>query len=776
MVCKAGRLEDVRFLTGRGRYTADVVPEDTLHAVFVRSAIARGHIRKIAVEAARTAPNIVAVLTADDTARDDVANMVWTGTPVRDDGFSGVESQRPLLSGSVIRHLGEPICMIVGKTRQSAMDAAELINISYEADEKVALTLNEVKGPLVWPQSPDNIASVHYLGDSVAVKTALNMSAHKVQLDFDISKVAACPIEMRSALGAIDKNGRLCLTTSTQSPFALLGELSALFKLPKNQIRVLAQDVGGSFGMKGTLYREDALVVWAAKRLNKPVYWSADRSESFLSDEHGRAVCGSAVLGLDDEGMFTGLWVEAKTDAGAYLSRRTKGLLNNIGGVAGQYGTPAIAAELLFYYTNTMQTSPYRGFGRPEATYIIERLIDKAARQLGADALALRQKNLIAPSQMPYQTGLTYIYDCGDFPKVVAAAAEEADYFGFNHRREQSEDRGLLRGIGISNPIEVAGGPFKQVRKDIACITAQADGKIKIDTGLMSVGQGHETAVSRLASEVLEVPLQRIIYAQGDTDLLPDGRGNGGSAATVVGVSAVKVALGDFLSEAKSIASSVAGCPASDVTYARGEFCAPGGHKFTWEEISRLSNKSGGLSVQSEFAPKDVTYPNGCHICEVEIDPNTGKVQFCSYVVVEDVGTVLNPELVEGQMHGGIAQGIGQAIGEVLRFGENGQLLTGSFLDYPMPIAGDLPSFRIKTLAVPTQINPLGAKGVGEAGTVGALAATMNAISDALASAGVVDFEMPATPYRVWKALNSATPPFHYQKISVNQSGDPEKS
>ena len=750
-----GRREDLRFLIGHGRFTADLVPDDTLHAVFVRSAIARGHIRQIEVQAARAAPNIIAVLTADDTARDNISNMVWTGSPVRDDGLTGVESQRPLLSGSVIRHLGEPICMIVGRTRQSAMDAAELINISYEADQEVALTLGELKGPLVWPESPDNIASLHVLGDKVAVEAAIDMSAHQVHLDFDISKVAACPIEMRSALGAIDKNGRLCLTTSAQSPFALHGELADLFNLPKDQIRVLAPDVGGSFGMKGTLYREDALVVWAAKRLNKPVYWFADRSESFLSDEHARAVCGSAILGLDDDGMFTGLWVEAKTDAGAYLSRRTKGLLNNIGGVAGQYRTPAIAAELLFYFSNTMQTSPYRGFGRPEATYIIERLIDKAARQLGADALALRQKNLIAPSQMPYQTGLTYSYDCGDFPKVVAAAADEADYYGFARRREQSEGRGLLRGIGISNPIEVAGGPFKQVRKDIACITAQADGKIKIDTGLMSVGQGHETAVSRLASDVLNVPLEQIIYSQGDTDLLPEGRGNGGSAATVVGVSAVKIALGDFLSEAKSIASSVAGCPVNAVTYARGEFSAPGGHNFTWEEISRLSNIAGGLSVLSEFAPKDVTYPNGCHICEVEIDPSTGKIHFSSYVVVEDVGTVLNPELVEGQMHGGIAQGIGQALGEVLRFDKKGQLLTGSFLDYPMPIAADLPNFKIKTLAVPTKINPLGAKGVGEAGTVGALSATMNAISDALASAGVVDFEMPATPYRVWKALNT---------------------
>ena len=432
-------------------------------------------------------------------------------------------------------------------------------------------------------------------------------------------------------------------------------------------------------------------------------------------------------------------------------------MLNNIGGVAGQYRTPVIASELTFFYTNTMQTSPYRGFGRPEATYIIERLIDKAARETGHDALALRQKNLVTPDQMPYQTGLTFHYDCGDFPRIVEAAAQQADYAGFAQRRKQSEAKGLLRGIGISNPIEVAGGPFKQIRKDVARITASTDGKITIAPGLMSVGQGHETTVTRLASDLLGVPSDMIVYAQGDTDLLPTGRGNGGSAATVVGVSAVKIALDDFIADGGAIAAAALGCEAGDLAYADGAFSAPDGQNMTWADIARRSNKAGGHSVLGEFTPPDVTYPNGCHICEVEIDPTTGKVAFCDYVVVEDVGTVLSPDLVEGQMHGGVAQGIGQALGETLLFDPQGQLLTGSFLDYQMPVASDFPPFRISTIAVPTAINPLGAKGVGEAGTVGALAATMNAVADALASAGVHDFEMPATPYRVWKALQSLT-------------------
>ena len=646
--------------------------------------------------------------------------------------------------------------MVVAKTRQAAMDALELIDVAYCTDDAVALTIKDLTGPLVWPESPDNIAAFHRIGDKQAVDKALVTSASVVRFDFDISKVTACPIETRISLGSVDQDGKLCLTTSAQSPFALHSELAKLFDMPAEKIRVISPDVGGSFGMKGTLYREDALVAWAAKRLRQPVLWMAERTESFISDEHARAVCGTAVLGLDADGLFTGLWVEAKTDTGAYLSRRTKSMLNNIGGVAGQYKTPLIASELTFFYTNTMQTSPYRGFGRPEATYIIERLIDKAARETGHDALALRQKNLVTPDQMPYQTGLTFHYDCGDFPRIVETAATQADYAGFENRREQSKARGLLRGIGISNPIEVAGGPFKQIRKDVARITATTDGKIIIAPGLMSVGQGHETTVTRLASDLLGMPEDIIFYAQGDTDLLPTGRGSGGSSATVVGVSTVKIALHDFIADGGGIAAAAIGCSADDLAYADGAFSTPDGQMMTWADIARHSNKVGGHSVLTEFTPPDVTYPNGCHICEIEIDPKTGKVAFCDYVGVEDVGAVLSPDLVEGQMHGGIAQGIGQALGETLLFDPQGQLLTGSFLDYQMPVASDFPPFRIMTIAVPTAINPLGAKGVGEAGTVGALAATMNAVADALASAGVHDFEMPATPFRVWQALQSS--------------------
>ena len=755
-----GRSEDIRFVSGQGRFTADLIPENALHMVFLRSSVAAGRITRLDCDAARKAPGVVAVLTALEAKADNVASMIWTGGPVRDDGGTVVDSPRPLLNGDEIRHLGEPIAMVIAETHQQAADAVEVIHLEIEAKAAVALSVDNMRvGPFVWPGCDDNIASLHRIGDRQTVEASLAASAHVSIFDFDISKMTACTIEMRTSIGFIDENGKSALTTSAQSPYALHGELAQLFGISPDEVRVIAPDVGGSFGMKGALYREDAMVVWAARRLQRPVFWSADRGESFLSDEHARAVSGTASLGLDADGNFTALWVDARVDAGAYLSRRTKGLLNNIGGVAGQYTTPLIATEMSFFFTNTMQTSPYRGFGRPEATYVIERLIDQAARETGRDALALRQQNLILPSAMPYQTPLAFNYDCGDFPAIVAAAAKKADYAGFPARRENSLSRGLLRGIGISNPIEVAGGPIKQLRKDIARITARPDGQIVITPGLMSVGQGHETALARMAADRLGVELDDIIYQQGDTDTLPSGRGSGGSAATVIGGAAVHVALDEFVQAGKSIASGVMGCSIDEISLQDGVFlndANPAQTPMSWADIASHSNAVGGISVMGEFLPPDVTYPNGCHICEVEIDPQTGKVSFADYVVVEDVGTVLNADLVEGQMHGGIAQGIGQALGEILKFDDNGQLITGSFLDYQMPIATDLPMFRVSTLAVPTKINPLGAKGVGEAGTVGALAATMNAVMDAMSMAGVQSFEMPASPCRVWQALKDA--------------------
>ena len=756
----AGRSEDRRFITGTGQYTGDTLPDNVLFAEFYRAPIARGRLVRLDCGAARTHAGVHAVLTADDAADDGLAFMPWTGTPKRDDGGVPIQSQKPVLSGDLIRHLGEPVAMVIAESKQAACDAVEMIIAEFSGDKIAALATDpNLDSPLVWDSGTDNIAAMHMVGDEAAVDAALDASAHVTTLKFDISRILACPMEMRNSLGYVDDAGRSCLRTSGQSPFALRNEVASYLGVTTADVHVTTPDVGGSFGMKGGLFREDAALVWAARRLGQPVYWAASRSESFLSDDHARGVFGTARLGLDGDGNFSALDVDLNVDVGAYLSRRSMGMLNNLGGIAGQYRTPHIAAQLKFIHTNTVSTAPYRGFGRPEATYIIERLIEKAARETGRDKMALRLQNLITPDMMPYKTGLTFNYDCGDFPKVMTAALAMADYDGFAKRRADAAARGLLRGIGAANPIEVAGGPLRQVKKDMARITARVDGSIVIDPGLMSVGQGHETALTRMAQDRLQIAASQIVYRHGDTDLLASGRGNGGSAATVVAGAAVSLGLDQLLTEATALAAEIMQSP---VSYANGYFSArssgsqDAGQTMSWAELVSHSNQLDGLRVDSEFLPDAPTYPNGCHICEVEIDPKTGLVTIVDYVGVEDVGTVLNRDLVEGQMQGGIVQGIGQALGEILHYDVSGQLLTGSFMDYQMPIAADIPPIRLATVAVPTKVNPLGAKGVGEAGTVGALAAVMNAVEDALASAGVTHFEMPANPYRVWNALQLA--------------------
>ena len=756
----AGRSEDRRFITGTGQYTGDALPDNVLYAEFYRAPIARGRLVRLDCGAARTHVGVHAILTADDAAADGLAFMPWTGTPKRDDGGVPIQSQKPVLSGGLIRHLGEPVAMVIAESKQAACDAVEMIIAEFSGDRRAAIATDLVlDSPLVWDSGTDNIAAMHIVGDKAAVDAALGEAAHVAILKFDISRMLACPMEMRNSLCYVDNAGRICLRTSSQSPFALRSELASYFGVTTADVHVTTPDVGGSFGMKGGLFREDAALAWAARRLGQSVYWAASRSESFLSDDHARGVCGTARLGLDGDGNFIALDVDLNVDVGDYLSRRSMGMLNNLGGIAGQYRTPHIAAQLKFIHTNTVSTAPYRGFGRPEATYIIERLTEKAARETSRDKMALRLQNLITPDMMPYKTGLTFNYDCGDFPKVMTAALAMADYDGFAKRRADAAARGLLRGIGAANPIEVAGGPLRQVKKDMARITARVDGSIVIDPGLMSVGQGHETALTRMAQDRLQIAASQIVYRHGDTDLLASGRGNGGSAATVVAGAAVSLGLDQLLTEATALAAEIMQSP---VSYANGYFSArssgsqDAGQTMSWAELVSHSNQLDGLRVDSEFLPDAPTYPNGCHICEVEIDPKTGLVTIVDYVGVEDVGTVLNRDLVEGQMQGGIVQGIGQALGEILHYDVSGQLLTGSFMDYQMPIAADIPPIRLATVAVPTKINPLGAKGVGEAGTVGALAAVMNAVEDALASAGVTHFEMPANPYRVWNALQLA--------------------
>jgi carbon-monoxide dehydrogenase large subunit len=762
---RPGRLEDQRLTTGQGAYVTDHRRPGLAHACFARSMVACGRIRALDVDTARSGPGVIAVFTAADLDADGIPDLLTEIDPPRDDGGSGIRTPRPFLARDRVRFLGEPVAIVVAETAALAADAAELVGIEIAelplvTGKEDALTPG---APPVWPEQPDNIAFVRRLGDADAVVAAMASAAHVTRLDLAVSRVVAATLEPRAALGECEADGRLVLTTSTQGPYPLRNRLAAdVFGVDPAQIRVIAPDVGGSFGMKSGVYREETLVLWAARRLGRPVMWAADRGEAFLSDEHGRDVRAGAELALSDSGEFLALQANFAVNVGAYLSRRSFGLVNNIGGIAGVYRTPAISAEIMGYYTNTVQTAPYRGAGRPEATYVIERLIDAAARELGVDPFDLRRQNLIPSDAMPYQTPLTFRYDCGDFAATMERAGELADLKGFEARQAASRKAGKLRGIGIANPIEVAGGPLRNLRKDDAAISISPEGDVELRAGMMSVGQGHETGMTMMVAARLGVAAGAITYRQGDTDLLDNGRGSGGSSALVVGGAAVHNAIEKVIKKGREIASEALEAAADDIEFSiestGGIFSVAGTDRsISLSDAARLADPIEGIFVAAEFLPEAVTYPNGCHICEVEIDPDTGVVELIRYVGVEDVGAVLNPVFVEGQMQGGVAQGIGQAIGEAIRYdSESGQLLTASFLDYQMPRASDMPDLRFETLAVPTKVNPLGAKGVGEAGTVGSLAATMNAVGGALAAIGAGPIEMPATPDRIWQAIQKA--------------------
>jgi carbon-monoxide dehydrogenase large subunit len=518
--------------------------------------------------------------------------------------------------------------------------------------------------------------------------------------------------------------------------------------------------------MRSGVYPEHALVLWAAKRVGRPVKWTSDRREGFVTDEHGRDNVTRAELALDANGRFLALRVAITLNIGAYFTPRSAGPgTNNVGGVAGVYTTPAIHVETTGVFSNMTPTGPYRGAGRPEATYAIERVIDVAARELGIDRIELRRRNLIPSSAMPFKTGLVFTYDCGDFARGLDMALERSDWSGFEARRAEAHQRGKLRGIGIANPIEVAGGPYTAMNPDTTEVRVNGDGSVSVFSGSTSMGQGNETAFAQIVSDRLGVPPGRIQVFWGDTDVLDAGRGNGGSGALSVGGSAVARATDRIVERGRKLAARLMEAAPEDVELRDGKFTVRGTDKgVAWGAVARAAyapkqppGLEPGFSEQAAFAPPAVTFPNGCQVCEVEIDRATGAVAIVRHTVVDDVGRMVNPMLVKGQIHGGIAQGLGQGLYEVLSYdADTGQLVAGSFMDYAMPRADDMPSFDVDSFEVPTQVNPLGAKGVGEAGTVGALPALMNAVADALAPLGVTHIDMPVTPERVWRAIQTA--------------------
>ena len=755
------RREDERLVSGRGRYTDDVSHPDALRVIFVRSPYAAATVLSIDAEAARAHPGVVAVLTAAEMEADGHKGWAIPTKLANVDGTVAVETPKFLLVRDRVRFPGEPVAMVVAKTEHAAQDAAELVQVEYREEPAVQDPFAAAKpdAPQVWETRPGNVGYHWHAGDAEGVAKALASSHHVTKLTSHASRVCAMPMEPRTALAYPDEKGRTVLRLAHQGPHLMRNFLAACFGLEGKDLRVIAEDVGGSFGLKSGFPREESLVFWAAKYLKRAVRWTAHRSETFLSDDHGRDIWITGELGLDARGKFTALRIRYDVNLGAYMDNRTVMSMFNVGGIAGVYATPLISGETCGFFTNTQPTLPYRGAGRPEATFAIERIIDVAAAEMGIDPARLRRINLIPPKAMPYQTPFLFKYDSGEFERNLDRALELADYAGFAKRRKEARKRGLLRGIGIANPIEIAAGPYMAPMPDWANVRAHPDGTVTLFSGQKSTGQGLETALSTVVAQRLGLPLSKVKYVEGDTDLISDGKGNGGSSALPLGGAVTLKSVDGMLEKATKLASDVLEASPADIEFLDGQFRIVGSDRIvSLGEIARIAeaNDADGLSSGLiKYGNDRPCYPNGSHICEVEIDPSTGHLAFINYVSVEDVGRVLNPMLVEGQIHGGVAQGLGQAFLEEVRF-EDGQLITGSFMDYAMPRASDLPDIIGENLEVSTDSNPLEVKGVGEAGTVGGLAAAMNAICDALRPAGIRHFEMPATPHRIWRALQEA--------------------
>ena len=763
----AARVEDHRLLRGRGRYTDDINLPNQLHGCVVRSPHPHAQIGGIDTAQALAAPGVAAVFTGADVEADGLGHLPCLASSeaslVRPDGSPMFEPRRLALQPRKVSFVGDCVAFLVADSPARARDAAELVEVEYEPLPVVTSAEKALArgAPVVWEDCPDNVCYRLRIGDAVAVEAAIARAAHVTRVRLPISRVCMNPMEPRAALGCYDpSDGRYTLYTGSQNVHAMREWIARdVLGVPESQLRVVSPDMGGSFGLRSTVFPEMALVLWASRILGRPVKWTGDRTEAHLVDDHGRDQLMDIELALDCGGRFLALRVGVVAAMGAYLSFFAPfPPFINLGGLAGVYRTPAICADVHAVFTNSTPTAPYRGAGRPEAALAIEHAIDRAARETGIDRVGLRRRNLIPPEAMPFQTGLSYRYDCGEFERNMDEALATIDADGFTARRAVSEAAGRLRGLGIANTIEQSAG----VTDEWASIGLDPTGSATVSVGTHSHGQGHETVFRQLVAERLGLDFERIRYVQGDTDQVPYGGGTGGSRVAVLGGSAIARAVDRIVERSRRLAAHALECAADDVEFMEGRFRISGTDRsIGLEEVVRIAfnpalrppDEEAGLFASASFAPSGPTFPTGCHACEVEIDPETGVVVIQRYCVVEDVGTVLNPMLLRGQLQGGIVQGFGQIVLECFVLDETGQPLTGSFMDYAMPRADEVPFAEIVLRPVPTALNPLGAKGAGEAGTVGGMPCVMSAILDALDSIGAGGFEMPATPERVWRAI-----------------------
>jgi carbon-monoxide dehydrogenase large subunit len=762
------RFEDKRLLSGYGRFQHDVNLPGQAYGYVLRSPHAHAAIRGIDRSPALAAPGVLAVYTSEDLSAAGLGRMGVPFQRKRPDGSPMFWRAHLGLAEDRVRHVGEPVAFIVAETLAQARDAAELVAIDYGILPSVTDTEEAAAGKHpVWDACPDNISNLFETGDKAATEAALASAAHVVKRRYVISRVYAHFMEPRGAVGVWDPGeDRYTLYADVQYPHRVRQALATrIFKIPEGRIRVVAGDVGGGFGTKGWQYPEHRLVLFAAKRLRRPVKWVCERSEAVLADEHARDNVTEAELAVGSDGRFLGLRVKTLANVGAYVSseRSLLATFSNVGTLTGVYDIPAAHVSVLAVMANTNGTAPYRGAGRPEATYVIERLIDDAARELGIDRVALRSRNLIPPAKIPYRTALALNYDSGNFPANQARALQLAGWAGFAARREGARRRGKLRGIGLANPIEKAASPGNE----FAEIRFGPSGNVILLMGSKNQGQGHETVFKQVLHERLGIDPAQVQYIDGDTDRVAFGIGTNGSRSTVIGGSALWVAADKIIAKGRRIAAHLLEAAEADVEFTVGDsggaFAVAGTDRsLSIIEVAKASFQvgrlppgfEGGLFETGTFAPSDTTYPNGSHVCEVEIDPETGELEIVAYVVVDDVGTVVNPIGLKGQIHGGVAQGLGQAVMErVVYDRESGQNLSGSFMDYAMPRAADFPPIVVESNPCPTRLNPLGAKGAGEAGTVGALPAVVNAVLDALTPLGVTHIEMPTTPDRIWQAV-----------------------
>lgn len=753
------RFEDDRFLRGQGQYTDDIKQSDDATLVFVRSPHAAARIVKVDLDRAKAIEGVIAIFGWDEMYANNAGSFKPRAQfPGPDNGAMRIPPFTPLADGCV-RYCGEPVLGIIAKDKASAELALEAVDILFETSSSVTDIANALSdgAECVWDIYPDNRCFHFEKGDAKKVQQENGKAAHVVEHQLTISRVTAAALEPRAIRASFNSaSGKYRLEVGTQTPNRIRPDLATALGIEPDAIEIIAQDCGGSFGMKNTAFPEYAVGLWAAEHYGIPVCWRASRLESFLSDTHAREQIADVALGLDESGKFLSLDVKITANLGAHIGPSTiHPVVSNIGGITGVYDISASHVLVEGVFSNTQNVSPYRGAGRPEATYIIERMIDIAAEKMGFDKVELRRRNMIRPEQMPFKTGLVFTYDSGDFPGLLDTALSAANWAEFDDRRMASKLRGRIRGFGIANPIEIAGGPERKPHSEFARVTVSPDGSVVLVSGSSDSGQGHATVFAQILSSKLGVDPTAVSLIAGDTREAPNGTGTFGSrTVSAAGTSIVKCAE-ILIKTMQEPAAEVLESTIDEVSFEDGYYRVQKSN-LSISFIDLIRQSAVPICAEFDGSADNATFPNGCHICEVEIDPTTGSVDVISYLVVDDVGTVINPQLLKGQITGGVAQGLGQALMEqVVYDSTNGQLVSASFMDYAMPRATELPAVEVISQPVPTNSNPLGAKGAGEAGTVGALAAVMNAVCDALTSVGADPIDMPATSQAVWKALQA---------------------